>query len=230
MLWGVGPKTSERLAGLGVKTIGDLAAIPAERLRSYFGIRGQDLATRAAGIDDRPVVEDHEARSMSAETTFSKDVVDGDELRGSLRRLSERVGARLRKAELAGRTVRIKLRWPDFTTITRQMRLENATDQDGEIYHSVLSLFDKEWRKGRAVRLIGVGIADLGPPIRQLRLFDHSWEQDGRLLRAIDEIKAKYGKQAVRRGSRKRGHRERNTEEANGKTSEGSDQENGFSD
>jgi DNA polymerase-4 len=206
MLWGVGPKTSSRLAELGVKTIGDLAALSAERLSRYFGSRGQELATRALGIDDRPVIEDHEARSMSAERTFSKDVKDGDELRGSLRRLSERVGLRLRRGELAGRTVRLKLRWPDFTTITRQMRLENPTDQDGEIYRSVLHLFEKEWRKGRAVRLLGVGVADLGPPIRQLRLFDHSWQEDGRLLRALDEIKERYGRHAVQRGSKKRRH------------------------
>jgi DNA polymerase-4 len=228
MLWGVGPKTSGRLAELGVKTIGDLAALSAERLRGYFGVRGQDLATRAAGIDDRSVVEDHEARSMSAETTFSKDVTDGDELRGSLRRLSERVGARLRKAELAGRTVRIKLRWPDFSTITRQTRLDNPTDQDGEIYRSVKKLFDKEWRAGRAVRLLGVGVADLGPPVRQLRLFDRSWEQDSRLLRALDEIKAKYGRDAVRRGSRKHRFRESITDESKGSINEESEQDDGL--
>jgi DNA polymerase-4 len=215
MLWGVGPKTSARLAELGVKTIGDLAALSAERLKNYFGVRGQDLATRAVGIDDRPVIEDHEARSMSAETTFSKDVKDGEELRRSLRRLSERVGARLRKAEMAGRTVRIKLRWPDFTTITRQTRLDNPTDQDGEIYQSAVTLFDNEWRVGRAVRLLGVGVADLGSPIRQLRLFDHSWEQDSRLLRALDEIKARYGRGAVQRGSRKRHYGERVTDTSN---------------
>jgi len=208
MLWGVGPKTGDRLAELGVRTIGDLAALPADRLVQHFGARGQELATRALGIDDRPVIEDHEARSMSAENTFSKDVRDGEELRRSLRHLSERVGTRLRGNQVAGRTVRIKLRWPDFSTITRQTRLDNPTDQDGEIYRSALILFEKAWRKGRAVRLLGVAVADLGPPIRQLRLFDRSWEQDGRLLRALDDIKARYGRHAVRRGGRKRRHEE----------------------
>ncbi len=208
MLWGVGPKTGDRLAELGVRTIGDLAALPADRLVRHFGARGQELATRALGIDDRPVIEDHEARSMSAENTFSKDVKDGQELRRSLRHLSERVGTRLRGSEVAGRTIRIKLRWPDFSTITRQTRLDNPTDQDGEIYRSALLLFEKAWRKGRAVRLLGVAVADLGPPIRQLRLFDRSWEQDGRLLRALDDIKARYGRHAVRRGGRKRRHAE----------------------
>jgi DNA polymerase-4 len=212
MLWGVGPKTGGKLAELGVKTIGDLATLSADRLSSYFDVRGQDLATRAAGIDDRPVVEDHEARSMSAETTFAKDVTDGGELRGTLRRLSERVGGRLRKAELAGRIVRIKLRWPDFTTLTRQTSLDDPTDQDGEIFRSAEGLFKGVWKEGQAVRLLGVGVADLGPPIRQLRLFDHSWEQDGRLLKALDEIKAKYGWQAVQRGSMNRHDRETDAE------------------
>jgi DNA polymerase-4 len=203
MLWGVGPKTSERLAERGVKTIGDLASLSTKRLSAAFGIRGQELATRALGIDDRPVVEEHETKSMSAETTFSRDLEDGRQLRETLRKLSEGVGGRLRRHELAGRTVRLKLRWPDFKTITRQTRLENPTDQDGEIYRAALKLFESEWHPGRAVRLLGVGVADLGSPVRQLNLFDHAWEQNGRLLRAIDEIKMKYGRDAVHRGSSK---------------------------
>ena len=163
---------------------------------------------------------------MSAETTFSKDVKDGDELHRSLRQLSEKVGARLRRSEFAGRTVRLKLRWPDFTTITRQTRLDNATDQDGEIYGAVLHLFDKAWRKGRAVRLLGVAVADLGAPIRQLRLFDQSWEQDGRLLQAIDEIKMRYGRDAVRRGSKKRRQDGASAEGPDGSISETTEREN----
>ncbi len=202
MLWGVGPKTSERLAALGVQTIGDLASLSHKRLSGLFGLRGQELATRAMGIDDRPVVEEHETKSMSAETTFSQDLEDGRRLRETLRKLSEGVGRRLRRNELAGRTVRLKLRWPDFKTITRQMRLENPTDQDGEIFRAASKLFESEWRPGRAVRLLGVGVADLGPPMRQLNMFDHAWEENGRLLRAIDDIKMKYGRDAVHRGSR----------------------------
>ncbi|MGD8814817.1 MAG: hypothetical protein PVI78_10120, partial [Anaerolineales bacterium] len=95
-------------------------------------------------------------------------------------------------------------RWPDFSTITRQMKLENPTDQDGEIYRGVLQLFERDWQRGQAVRLLGVGVADLGPPIRQLKLFDQDWEQSERLLRAIDEIKAKYGRDALHRGHHNR--------------------------
>ena len=133
--------------------------------------------------------------------SFSKDISDGEELKRVLRRLSERVGTRLRKAELAGRTVRLKLRWADFSTITRQRKLPQMTNQDGEIYQIVGALFDRVWNSRRRVRLLGVGVADLGPPLRQLSLFDRSWEQDGRLLNAIDSIRSRYGSKALRRAS-----------------------------
>ena len=121
------------------------------------------------------------------------------ELRRHLLHLSERVGTRVRRAEVVGSTVRIKLRWPDFSTFTRQMRLSQPTDQDGEIYAAALKLFTDNWRPGKAVRLLGVGIADLGSPTRQLELFDRGWEQDHKLLRAVDDIREKYGYRALRR-------------------------------
>ncbi len=199
MMWGVGPKTSNRFAKLGIRTIGDLAAMPEPRLQELFGSRGTDLAARAKGIDDRPVQELHDRRSVSAERTFPKDVDSMQELRQHLLHLSERVGTRVRRAGMVGSTVRIKLRWPDFSTFTRQMRLSQPTDQDGEIYTAALRLFTDNWRSGKAVRLLGVGIADLGPPMRQLELFDQGWEQDHRLLKAVDDIREKYGHRALRR-------------------------------
>jgi DNA polymerase-4 len=199
MMWGVGPKSSVRFAKHGIRTIGDLAAMPEARLKELFGIRGTDLAARAKGIDDRPVQELHDRRSVSAERTFPRDVDSMQELRRHLLHLSERVGTRVRRAGLVGSTVRIKLRWPDFSTFTRQMRLSQPTDQDGEIYAAALKLFTDNWRPGKAVRLLGVSIADLGPPVRQLELFDHGWEQDHKLLKAVDDIREKYGHRALRR-------------------------------
>lgn len=200
MLWGVGPKTRSRLAELGISTIGELAAYPEDRLHATFGVHGVDLATKAKGKDERAVVEEREARSMSSEVTFERDVTEQEELYRTMMRLSEQVGRRLRKAKLVGRTVRIKIRWPDFTTITRQVKLSQPTDQDGEILQAALRLFKRAWRKGRAVRLMGVGMTDLGHPMRQLTLFDRTWEQDARLLKAIDNIRARYGGDALRRG------------------------------
>jgi DNA polymerase-4 len=199
MLWGVGPKTQARLADLGVARIGDLAAMEPEHLVRAFGERGPELAARARGSDDSPVVAFHEPRSLSNETTFARDISDLSHLKQTLRSLSDEVGSRLREASLAGRTIRIKVRWADFKTLTRQVRLAQPTDQDGEIYGAALGLFEKVWESGRQVRLLGVGVSELGPRLRQLGLFDQSWEHDERLLDAIDAIRGKYGPGAVRR-------------------------------
>lgn len=199
MLWGVGPKTQAELAELDVKTIGDLAGMSEARLRARMGERGVDLALRARGVDERPVVEEHEPKSMSAETTFPRDRADLAQLEATLLKLSERVGRRLRKDGYAGTTVKLKLRWPDFTTLTRQKQLAHATDREGEIYEAARELFHAVWKRGRRVRLLGVGVSDLGPPVRQLELFDRSWQQDQRLLQAVDEIRARYGPNSVRR-------------------------------
>jgi DNA polymerase-4 len=200
MLWGVGPKTQARLGEQGVRTIGDLAVMPEDHLLRLFGEHGVDLATKAKGQDNRPVIEERETLSMSSERTFERDISDVDELGRILLQLSENVGRRLRNEELVGNTVKIKLRWPDFTTITRQTKLEQPTNQDGEIYQTAQKLFKRVWKKGRPVRLLGVGVSDLGPPIRQLTLFDRSWEKDGKLLKAIDEIRSRYGSSALLRG------------------------------
>ncbi len=201
MLWGVGPKTQSVLAELGVRTIGDLAAMPVQRLAPRFGERAADLQAGARGEDDSPIEESREARSISNETTFARDVSDTEALQRTLRSLVEEVGRRARQAGLGGTTVRIKLRWPDFTTITRQVRLPQATDQDGEILAAALDLFHHAWRPGAPVRLIGVGLSNLGPASRQLSLFDHRWEEDSRLLRAVDSIRERFGDDAVLRAS-----------------------------
>src|SRR5512139_3747081 len=125
MLWGVGPKTSARLSELGIRTIGD---------------NGRDLARHARGIDDRPVVTEHETKSISQEVTFSKDVRDDRLLEQTIREQSSEVGRQLRRNNLAGKTIKLKLRCPDFTTLTRQMTLNDPTDQDDVIARTALDL------------------------------------------------------------------------------------------
>jgi DNA polymerase-4 len=206
MLWGVGPKTHARLGEVNIHQIGQLAALSDDEARALFGEHGIDLATRARGVDSRPVVEGHEPKSLSAERTFSEDLVDGDELRHAMLGLCERVGYRIRRAGLAGGTVRIKVRWSDFTTLTRQVQLTHPTDQDEEIFRAAWKLFLAAWQAGRPVRLLGVGLAGLSPPIRQLNLFEHAWERDERLLHAIDKIRSRFGRDAVRRATSLRRH------------------------
>jgi DNA polymerase-4 len=201
MLWGVGPKTRDSLVEMGITQIGDISSLSNDRLSELFGERGPDLAAKARGIDPRPVTTKQRRRSISNERTFAEDVGDEVELRRIILSLSEGLGRRLRKKGLAGSTVRIKIRWPDFETITRQVRLDQPTDQDNEIFDAANRLFKKAWRSDRKVRLLGVAISDLGKRIRQLDLFDRSWEEDERLFDAIDRIRSKFGRKALRRAS-----------------------------
>ena len=200
MLWGVGPKTAARLAGFGIRTIGDIARRPEADLVRWFGENGRDLARHARGVDDSPVVTEHEIKSISQETTFARDLRDDRELERTLRDLSEEVGLRLRKSDLAGTTVKIKLRWPDFSTITRQTTQLQPTDQDDEIYSTALDLFRKARAPGKAVRLIGVGVSGFKPPLRQLSLWDAGSEKRRKLQDVVDELQEKFGKRMIRRG------------------------------
>jgi DNA polymerase-4 len=201
-LWGVGPKTAERLDRLGLRTIGDLADYPETALARQFGKLGHDLSRRAKGIDDRPVTPEHEAKSISQETTFARDVSDGLELQKTLRHLAEQVGRRLRKRELSGTTVKLKLRWADFTTLTRQVTLPHPVNLDADIYQAVASLFEQTWIPGKPVRLLGVGVSGFGQPAYQLGLWEEqSHKQTERLQATLDNLRDRFGSDAIRRGS-----------------------------
>ena len=201
-LWGVGPKTAERLKELGIHTIGDIADCPKEQLALLFGKHGAGLSRYARGIDDSPISTEHEAKSLSQETTFTRDVRDPEVLRKTLRQLSEQVGRGLRKAGLKGRTVKLKLRWQDFTTLTRQVTLAAPCDLDDEIYQAALGLFEGVWKPGGLVRLLGVGVSHFeAPPARQLSLWDMATSPEKqRLQQALDELQERYGRSKIRRG------------------------------
>ena len=139
-LWGVGPKTAETLASLGFTTVGEIAEWSEEALSRRLGKLGREIWLRAQGIDHRPVQSQSEAKSISKEVTFASDIDDEGQLKLTLRRLSDGVGRQLRKAGLAASTVKIKLRWSDFSTTTRQITLEKATDLDDDICRSALEL------------------------------------------------------------------------------------------
>lgn len=207
-LWGVGPKTAEKLAELGIHTIGDIAAWPAADLVRRFGQHGEDLARRAQGIDDRPIVTERAAKSISQETTFARDVTDRAFLEQTLREQAAEIAQKLRREDLMGTTVKLKIRWPDFTTPTRQLTLSQPTDEPETITEAALRLFHQIWPDGQPVRLIGVGISGLGAPARQLSLWDipaaptpeeHARQQ--RVEAALAAIQARFGAGAVRRGN-----------------------------
>jgi DNA polymerase-4 len=200
MLWGVGPKTSARLSELGIHTIGDIARWPEAELVRLFGENGRDMARHAKGQDERPVLTEHEIKSISQEVTFSRDVRDDKSIENTLRDLAAQVGRRLRKNTLAGSTVKLKIRWPDFTTPTRQVTLPGPTDQDDEIAETALGLLRKIRKPGQAVRLIGVGVSGLGKPIRQLELWHAGTEKERKLREVVEGLQEKFGEDAIKRG------------------------------
>jgi DNA polymerase-4 len=200
MLWGVGPKTEKKLAELGIQSIGQLAKMAERDLVTLFGENGREMAQHARGIDKRAVVTERATKSISQEVTFTRDVRDDKQLDETLREQSAQVGRNLRQERLAGTTVKLKLRWPDFTTITRQVRLPVPTDQDDEIYAAARELLGRVREKGQAVRLLGVGVSGLGAPVHQMELWGQQSEKARKLQAALDELQKKYGRDVIERG------------------------------
>lgn len=199
MLWGVGPKTSKRLAELGIHTIGDIAKWREDDLIRLFGENGRELSRHAKGIDSRAVETERETKSISQEITFSRDVRDDKMLEKTVREQSAEVARQLRKNELAGSTIKLKIRWPDFTTVTRQKTLNRRTDQEDEITKAALELLRSVRKPNQLVRLIGVGVSGLGAPIRQLGLWDVDNEKSRKLQEAVDVLREKYGDDVIQK-------------------------------
>jgi DNA polymerase IV len=200
MLWGVGPKTSARLTELGIHTIGDIANWPEVELARLFGENGRELWHHAQGIDNRSIVTEYETKSISQETTYNVDVRDEKTLEKTLREQSTDVARQLRKNDLAGKTVKLKIRWSDFTTLSRQTTLPTPTDNDEEIFHTVVKLLKAVRKPNQAVRLIGVGVSGIGAPIRQLSLWDAGSEKSRKLQEVVDTLQEKYGKDVIHKG------------------------------
>ena len=160
---GIGAATARRMAEQGIETVADLQAMSEQELVARYGRFGRRLAGLVRGEDNRAVTPHRQAKSISAETTFAHDLRDPDELSAALRRLCERVAIRLQGGGLAGHTVVLKLKTSDFQILTRNRRLPSPTQRAEVIYeHARLALRGEA--DGRAFRLIGVGLADLGPP------------------------------------------------------------------
>jgi DNA polymerase-4 len=201
VLPGIGRKSAARLRALGVRTLGDLAALDERSAADVLGSWGADVVSRAAGIDERPVVGHHERKSVSHERTFHTDVSRRSEVEHAIGDLAQRVCARLRDKELAGRTVTLKLRYADFTTRTAQTTLDSPTDLETVVVPAALSLLDKVWRAGAGLRLVGVGLSGFGPQARQMLLSEEDSDARERsLVESVDEVRRRYGEDAVRFG------------------------------
>jgi DNA polymerase IV len=202
-LWGVGPKTEERLASLGICTIGDIAAQKLPELMQRFGKHGHDLWRHAQGIDDRPIVTERAAKSVSKETTFAQDVRDKNELLATLTGQVKTVCKQLQKEGVCGSVVKLKIRWPNFTTLTRQASVP-ATSEEAAVLPVAERLFMEVWTDGQPVRLIGVGVGGLDVP-QQLSLWDtrpaEEAEREKRVQTALAALEAKFGPGLVKRAS-----------------------------
>ncbi len=202
-LWGVGKSTEEVLKGMGILRVGQLAVYPAERIEKKLGKFGLDLIALARGEDDRPVTPDSEAKSISQEQTFTPDLEDPEKMKKILLDQAEQVGWELRKQRLRGCTVTVKVRYPDFTAVTRSQTLPFPTDQGIEIYQTALKLLHKTEALQKRARLLGVGISNLihQDDPEQLILFDSRRKQVERSTQAMDQIWDKFGPEAIKRAT-----------------------------
>ena len=202
-IWGVGRRTADTLERIGVQTVCDLRAQPLELLEELFGKQGNHIAQLARGVDDRPVVAEHEARSISHETTFAEDVADAAVMRAWLLELADQVASRARKLELSGRTIQIKVRFGDFKTITRSVTLERSTHSSREVRAAVDMLFTERLGVAlRPVRLLGAGLSGFGPDGNaQDDLFGDALREKEQVLDdVVDRARGRFGGAALRRG------------------------------
>ncbi|MDZ7673676.1 MAG: DNA polymerase IV [Acidimicrobiales bacterium] len=206
-LWGVGPKTLEKLHRLGVRTIGDIEALPLDTLvRTLGDAGGRHLHALSHGFDDRPVVPDARPKSIGHEETFAEDIVDRDELHVQLVRMADAVSARVRRHGLPGRTVTIKVRYGDFSTITRSSTVSTPIDTGPSIVRAASALLDRV-DVGAGIRLLGVSLSNLVEAApRQLSLDDlgaaPATDADGGAWRAVtdvvDAVRERFGSGAMR--------------------------------
>jgi DNA polymerase-4 len=200
MLWGVGPKTAARLATIGITKIGELAQQNEIAMLRRFGQSGYDMTLRARGTDSRPLVTRRGSKSISQESTFSTDRRDGENLRQVLRKQAFTIANSLQKKNLTARTIKIKLRWSDFTTLTRQTTLKTPTNDRAEIVRAAEKLFNELWKGKRAVRLLGVGVSGLEKPTHQIGLWDRDWEKERHIRDAVGKLQARFGAEIITRG------------------------------
>ncbi len=201
LIWGVGKAFAATLERDGIRTIGQLQTMDETDLMKRYGTMGQRLYRLSRGQDERTVEIDGEAKSVSSETTFNDDLCDYDDLVTHLRRLSEQVAHRLRKANIAGQTVVLKLKTADFKSRTRNRRLDSPTRLADRIFRTGMQLLDKE-TDGTKFRLIGIGVSDLSNPdlADPPDLVDTQATRRAAAEAAINTLRDKFGKATVETG------------------------------
>jgi len=213
---GVGKVTEQKLHALGIERVGDLTRMEEHELEERFGKWGLALAGKARGEDaggwfDTEVGENIDPKSISHEHTYDEDTADEQRLHSTLMRLSEMVGRRLREGGYFARTIQLKLRYKDFTTITRARSLDEATQLDTEIFETARRLFRQNWKKGVPVRLLGVQTSNFESGPSQIDLLEPTRQQRWqKALAAADHLRDKFGESSIGLASgMKGGFRER---------------------
>src|SRR5699024_2916691 len=198
-MYGVGNKTAEKLRGIDINTVGDLANSDAYQLKQIFGINGERLQTRANGIDMRPVDPDavHEFKSIVSSQTLAEDTTDEAEIRKLMHELAENVERRMKRKQAAGQSVQIMIRYHDRKTITRSKKLNHFIENKADIFYFANELFQNHWHF-EPIRLRGITVQDVDEKkniAKQLDLFTYE-EEAGKekLYKAMDELSQKYGK------------------------------------
>ena len=200
---GIGPKAEKALNNLKIFTLGEVAMAPDGLLRRALGPnRAGHIKSRAKGIDNTPLQEPGRAKSMSAETTFDEDISSQSEMEVALKKLTDRVGTRLRKSGQVARGVSIKLRYRDFATITRQHTLTTPSDGDQTIYQTAQALLLTAMReRNESIRLIGISVTGLDQRATQLSLLDSHSKTDSDTSLALDAIRERFGFESISRGT-----------------------------
>lgn len=203
-LWGAGKTTVAAFERMGVRTIAQVRCLSEQLLVSQFGKWGTQLWQLAHGLDSRPVVSDGQAKSISHENTFAHDIRRANILEACLLQLTEQVAARLRQQGVQGKTVQLKLRYPDFKTITRARTLDHYTNSTTRLWQVTKALFHANWSAGQAIRLIGMGVTNFqdtdNPAPIQGDLFMQDTTRQRTLDTITDTINAKFGAATLHRG------------------------------
>jgi DNA polymerase IV len=200
-IWGVGKVTEKHLHELRLRTIGDIQRMPVGELRVLIGNAADHLHALAMGEDDREIETETETKSIGSEHTFDEDTANLDQIKQCLLEQCEEVGARLRQEKVAARTVQLKLRYADFTTLTRRRTLPQPTQDDMTLYEVAGELLSAERIDGKFIRLIGVSGSNLVAPEIQGDLFDQGAAKRDRLAKAVDNLREKLGPGAIKRGT-----------------------------
>ncbi len=195
----VGKKTYTVLRNLGVQTVGVVQQMPVEMMVSALGVNGMTIWKRAHGIDNPPLIPFHERKSISTERTFNRDTIDIQKLRTTIFAMAENLAFQLRRANKLAGTVSVKIRYSDFNTYSKQVKITYSS-ADHTIIPKALELFETLYNKRLLVRLVGVKLTDIVSGSYQINLFDDT-EELLNLYGAMDHVREKYGELSIMRAA-----------------------------